>query len=118
MVPSRVAGGITHSSLRSGMFSQGDGRSQVAGNSQLNSNFDNSLNSIPGNACPNTGPVSGGVGNTVLNGVASSGPSVGASSLVTDANSGLSGGPLLQRSASINTESYMRLPASPIVILI
>ncbi|CAI9771891.1 unnamed protein product [Fraxinus pennsylvanica] len=58
-------------------------------------------------------PVSGGVGNTVLNGVASSGPSVGASSLVTDANSGLSGGPLLQRSASNNTESYMRLPASP-----
>ncbi|KAJ6410767.1 hypothetical protein OIU84_007508 [Salix udensis] len=41
------------------------------------------------------------------------GPSVGASSLVTDANSALSGGPHLQRSASINTESYMRLPASP-----
>ncbi|KAG1359192.1 putative transcriptional regulator SLK1 [Cocos nucifera] len=43
----------------------------------------------------------------------SSGPSVGASSLVTDANSSLSGGPQLQRSTSINTESYMRLPASP-----
>ncbi|XP_052184900.1 probable transcriptional regulator SLK2 isoform X2 [Diospyros lotus] len=43
----------------------------------------------------------------------SSGPSVGASSLVTDANSGLSGGPHLQRSASITTDSYMRLPASP-----
>ncbi|KAH7668450.1 LIM-domain binding protein/SEUSS protein [Dioscorea alata] len=43
----------------------------------------------------------------------SSGPSVGASSLVTDANSALSGGPQLQRSASINTESYTRLPASP-----
>jgi hypothetical protein len=51
--------------------------------------------------------------NVVLNSVANSGPSVGASSLVTDANSALSGGPHLQRSASINTESYMRLPASP-----
>ncbi|XP_042504783.1 probable transcriptional regulator SLK2 [Macadamia integrifolia] len=50
---------------------------------------------------------------TVLNSTANSGPSVGASSLVTDANSALSGGPHLQRSASINTESYMRLPASP-----
>ncbi|CAA2981566.1 probable transcriptional regulator SLK2 [Olea europaea var. sylvestris] len=113
MMPSHVAGGMNHSSLRSGMLSQGDGRSQVAGSSQLNSNFNNLSNSIPGNACPNMGPVSGGVGNTVLNGVASSGPSVGANSLVTDANSGLSGGPLLQRSASINKESYMRLPASP-----
>ncbi|XP_011628358.1 probable transcriptional regulator SLK2 [Amborella trichopoda] len=51
--------------------------------------------------------------NRVLNSAANSGPSVGASSLVTDANSALSGGPHLQRSASINTESYMRLPASP-----
>ncbi|KAL5567814.1 hypothetical protein UlMin_024389 [Ulmus minor] len=52
--------------------------------------------------------------NAVLNSVANSGPSVGASSLVTDANSALSGGPHLQRSASINnTESYLCLPASP-----
>ncbi|XP_043697019.1 probable transcriptional regulator SLK2 [Telopea speciosissima] len=50
---------------------------------------------------------------TVLNSTANSCPSVGASSLVTDANSALSGGPHLQRSASINTESFMRLPASP-----
>ncbi|XP_078446168.1 putative transcriptional regulator SLK2 [Wolffia australiana] len=50
----------------------------------------------------------------VLNSAAnSSAPSVGASSLVTDANSSLSAGPHLQRSASINTESYLRLPASP-----
>ncbi|KAF9616883.1 hypothetical protein IFM89_032845 [Coptis chinensis] len=48
-----------------------------------------------------------------MNRAANSGPSVCASSLVTDANSALSGGPHLQRSASINTESYMRLPASP-----
>ncbi|KAJ3691092.1 hypothetical protein LUZ61_020256 [Rhynchospora tenuis] len=51
---------------------------------------------------------------TIPNGTAySAGPSVGVSSLVTDANSCLSGGPQMQRSASINTESYMRLPASP-----
>ncbi|CAN6484960.1 unnamed protein product [Victoria cruziana] len=51
--------------------------------------------------------------NRVLNSGGNSGPSVGASSLVTDANSALSGGPHLQRSASINADSYMRLPASP-----
>ncbi|THU54055.1 hypothetical protein C4D60_Mb10t20980 [Musa balbisiana] len=53
--------------------------------------------------------------NQILNSVGnSSGPSVGASSLVTDANSGLSGGPRLQKSTSFNNESYMGLPASPI----
>uniref|UniRef100_A0A0C9S8D5 TSA: Wollemia nobilis Ref_Wollemi_Transcript_4892_3755 transcribed RNA sequence n=1 Tax=Wollemia nobilis TaxID=56998 RepID=A0A0C9S8D5_9CONI len=51
--------------------------------------------------------------NQVLNSAANSGPSVGASSLVTDANSALSGGAQLQRSASTNTDSFMRLPASP-----
>ncbi|CAA0840524.1 Probable transcriptional regulator SLK3 [Striga hermonthica] len=50
----------------------------------------------------------------VLNSVESSGLNNQASSLVTDANSGLSGGPHIQRSSSINTESYTRLPASPI----
>ncbi|KAL6977661.1 hypothetical protein U1Q18_026451 [Sarracenia purpurea var. burkii] len=87
MAPSRVSGGLTHSSSSSGIFFQGDGQSQAVVNSHSS--------------------------NTVLNSVASSGQSVGASSMVTDANSGLSGGPHLQRSASINAESYMRLPASP-----
>ncbi|KAK4734466.1 hypothetical protein R3W88_008727 [Solanum pinnatisectum] len=114
MAPSRVAGGMAHSSSSSGIFFQGDGQSQVAGNSHLTSSFGNSSNSLPGNVRSSLGPLSGDVSNTVLNSVASSGPSVGASSLVTDANSGLSGGPNLQRSASINTESYMRLPASPL----
>ncbi|KAF3626789.1 putative transcriptional regulator SLK2 [Capsicum annuum] len=114
MAPSRVAGGMAHSSSSSGIFFQGDGQSPVAGNSHLTSSFGNSSNSLPGNARSSLGPLSGDVNNTVLNSVASSGPSVGASSLVTDANSGLSGGPNLQRSASINTESYMRLPASPL----
>lgn len=111
MVPSRVAGGTAQSSSSSGIFFQGDGQPQVAGNSQFSSNFGNSSNSLLAQA--NMGPLSGDVSNSVLNSVASSGPSVGASSLVTDANSGLSGGPNLQRSASVNTESYMRLPASP-----
>ncbi|WOL13096.1 putative transcriptional regulator SLK2 [Canna indica] len=52
--------------------------------------------------------------NQILNSTGnSSGPSVGASSLVTDANSTLSGGHQLQRSTSFNNESYMRLPTSP-----
>lgn len=113
MVPSRVAGGTAQSSSSSGIFFQGDGQAQVAGSSQLSSNFGNSSSSLPGHVQVNTGPLSGDVSNTVLHSVTSSGPSVGASSLVTDANSGLSGGPHLQRSASVNTESYMRLPASP-----
>ncbi|CAN4085237.1 unnamed protein product [Withania somnifera] len=105
---------MANSSSSSGIFFQGDGQSQVVGNSHLTSSFGNSSNSLPGNARPSLGPLSRDVSNAVLNSVASSGPSVGASSLVTDANSGLSGGPNLQRSASINTESYMRLPASPL----
>lgn len=113
MVPSRVAGGTAQSSSSSGIFFQGDGQGQVPGNSQFSSNFGNSSSSLPGRGQAHTGPFSGDVSNTVLNSLASSGPSVGASSLVTDANSGLSGGPHLQRSASVNTESYMRLPASP-----
>lgn len=64
-----------------------------------------------------SGPGDMNRGGGVLNSTAnSSGPSIGASSLVTDANSALSGGvggPHLQRSASINTDPYMRLPASP-----
>ncbi|XP_050220676.1 probable transcriptional regulator SLK2 [Mercurialis annua] len=113
MAPSRVAGGLAQSSSSSGIFFQGDGQSQTVVNSHLTSSFGNSSNSIPGTGRPNRGPVSGDMNNAVLNSVANSGPSVGASSLVTDANSALSGGPHLQRSASINTESYMRLPASP-----
>ncbi|XP_065870203.1 probable transcriptional regulator SLK2 isoform X1 [Euphorbia lathyris] len=113
MAPSRVAGGLAQSSSSSGIFFQGDGHSQAVVNSHLTSSFGNSSNSIPGTGRPNLGPVSGDMNNAVLNSVANSGPSVGASSLVTDANSALSGGPHLQRSASINTESYMRLPASP-----
>ena len=113
MAPSRVAGALTQSSSSSGIFFQGDGQSQAVVNSHMSSSFGNSSNSIPGTGRSNLGPVSGDVNNTVLNSVANSGPSVGASSLVTDANSALSGGPHLQRSASINTESYMRLPASP-----
>lgn len=113
MVPSRVAGVTAQSSSSSGVFFQGDGQAHVPGNSQFSSNFGNSSSSLPGRSQAHTGPFSGDVSNTVLNSLASSGPSVGASSLVTDANSGLSGGPNLQRSASVNTESYMRLPASP-----
>lgn len=113
MGPSRVAGGLSQSSASSGIFFQGDAQSQNVINSHLGSPFGNSANSISGTGRSNLGPVSGDVNQTVLNSVANSGPSVGASSLVTDANSAFSGGPQLQRSASTNTESYLRLPASP-----
>ncbi|KAG9453028.1 hypothetical protein H6P81_005932 [Aristolochia fimbriata] len=112
VAPSRVAGGPAQSSSTSGIFFQGDG-SQAPVNSQLNSSFVNSSGSISAAGRSTAGPASGGDMNRVLNSTANSGPSVGASSLVTDANSALSGGSHLQRSASINAESYMRLPASP-----
>lgn len=113
MAPSRVAGGLSQSSASSGIFFQGDSQSQNVINSHLSSSFGNAANSISGTGRSNLGPISGDVNQAVLNSVANSGPSVGASSLVTDANSAFSGGPQLQRSASINTESYLRLPASP-----
>lgn len=67
-------------------------------------------NLVPQSMYSNMVPVSGDISMT------SSGLTMGASSLVTDANSALSGGstPCIQRSASINTESYPRLPASPL----
>ncbi|XP_058104782.1 probable transcriptional regulator SLK2 [Magnolia sinica] len=102
MAPSRAGGDPSQSSSASGIFFQGDGQT-----SQLNS-----ASSISGAPRSGLGPVSGHM-NRAVHSAANSGPSVGASSLVTDANSGLSGGPHLQRSASINTESYLRLPASP-----
>ncbi|RDX93838.1 putative transcriptional regulator SLK2, partial [Mucuna pruriens] len=113
MTPLRVAGGLTQSSSNSGIFFQGDGQSQNIVNSHLSSSFVNSSSTVPGAGRSNLGLVPGDMNNAVLNSVANSAPSVGASSLVTDANSALSGGPHLQRSASVNTDSYLRLPASP-----
>ncbi|CAM8944805.1 unnamed protein product [Rhodiola kirilowii] len=115
MAPSRVGGrGLGQSPSNSGIFFQGEGQSQGRINSQLSSSFGNSSHSLPGTAgLSSLDPASGDISNNVLQSVANSGPSVGASSLVTDANSGHSGGPHLQRSGSFNTESYMRLPASP-----
>ncbi|RWW64073.1 hypothetical protein BHE74_00028714 [Ensete ventricosum] len=103
VAPSRIAGGggQSQSSSASGIFFQGDGQSQTA------------VNSMTGNGRSGLGPVSGDMNPGVLNSTGnSSGPSVGASSLITDANSALSG-PQLRRSTSINNESYMHLPASP-----
>ncbi|KAL6004563.1 hypothetical protein ACLOJK_005118 [Asimina triloba] len=107
----QVAGGTAQSASSPGHFLQGDGRIQAAfSSSQLNSPLGSLSN--PGTGWSGPGPSSGDM-NRVLNSSANSGPSVGASSLVTDANSSLSGGPHLQRSASISTDSYLRLPASP-----
>uniref|UniRef100_A0A7N0RDG7 Transcriptional regulator SLK2 n=1 Tax=Kalanchoe fedtschenkoi TaxID=63787 RepID=A0A7N0RDG7_KALFE len=115
MAPSRLTSrGLGQSSSSSGIFFQGEGQSLAGINSHLSSSFGNSSHSLPGTAGrPSLDPISGELSNNVLQSVGNSGPSVGASSLVTDANSGLSGGPHLQRSGSFNTDSYMRLPASP-----
>ncbi|KAK9059649.1 hypothetical protein SSX86_020353 [Deinandra increscens subsp. villosa] len=78
-----VGNGMVDSSSSSGIFLQGDVESQSLGNS---------ANSVPGNMCSNMVPVYGDMNN-----------SIGASSLVTDSNSGFSGG-----------GGYMRLPASPL----
>uniref|UniRef100_A0A7N1A4G2 Transcriptional regulator SLK2 n=1 Tax=Kalanchoe fedtschenkoi TaxID=63787 RepID=A0A7N1A4G2_KALFE len=115
MAPSRIAGrGLGHSSSSSGIFFQGEGQSLAGISPHLSSSFGNSSHSSPGTAGrSNLDLISGDISNNVLQSVGNSGPSVGASSLVTDANSGLSGGPHLQRSGSFNTESYIRLPPSP-----
>ncbi|KAI3705814.1 hypothetical protein L1987_76057 [Smallanthus sonchifolius] len=111
MGPSRASGGMVNSSSSSGIFFQGD-ITNPTGNVQLGS-FGNMGSQIPGNMRPNVPPVFADITNNVMNSVATSGTSIGASSMVTDANSGLSGsGPHLQRSASINNESYMRSPLS------
>lgn len=109
MAPSRVGAGRSHSSSSSAIFFQESNTNQ---NTYMSTSFGNPSNSLPG-MHPNFGQFSGDAINTMLNSARSSGPSIGESSLVTDANSELSGGPNLQRSASINTDSYMRLPASP-----
>ncbi|VVB17658.1 unnamed protein product [Arabis nemorensis] len=111
-----MAGGLTPSSSTSGIFFQGDDESQGFMNSHLTSSYGNSSNSVPGcgPGYHNLSMVSADMHNPAMMSVSTPGPSAGASSMVTDANSGLSGGgPNLQRSASINNESYMRLPASP-----
>ncbi|KAL9267816.1 putative transcriptional regulator SLK2 [Drosera capensis] len=110
MAPSRMAGGLLQSQASSGIFVKGERQSQNLVNSQFISSFENSF---PGGAHSTLGPVSMDTSQGVLNGLATSGPSIGASSLLTDGNSNFSRGSLVQRSASISTESHMRLPASP-----
>ncbi|OEL32704.1 putative transcriptional regulator SLK2 [Dichanthelium oligosanthes] len=69
---------------------------------------------MSGGACSNLGIVAREMNGSVpLSTTNSSGPSIGVSSLVTDANSSLSGGAQLQPSTSMNGDSFMRVPASP-----
>jgi len=110
--PALVAGGQAQTaSSSSGIVYQINNHKQNSSGSQLNGVFGNLSQQFLGGR-GNSGFAAGDM-NQVLNSAANSGPSVGASSLVTDANSALSGGAQLQRSASNNTDSFMRLPASP-----
>ncbi|KAJ8632315.1 hypothetical protein MRB53_025651 [Persea americana] len=96
---SLVAGGQAQSSTLSGIYNPSS--SQL----NLNPSLESSANSVSG-----TGVVS-----QALNGAGNSGPSIAAAnSYATGANSSFSGGPHLQRSASISKETYLQLPASPI----
>lgn len=110
--PALVAGGQAQTaSSSSGIVYHINNHKQNSSGSQLNGAYGNlSQQFLVGRG--NSGYTAGDM-NQVLNSAANSGPSVGASSLVTDANSALSGGAQLQRSASNNTDSFMRLPASP-----
>lgn len=113
-VPSVVAsGGLAPSSSGSGIFLQGYEWPQIMVNSHMCSSFGNSSVLIPGGDQSSVGLISRDTSNPVMNSMDNSGPSAGASSLVTDANSALTDGPNLQRSASFNADSYLRVPASP-----
>ncbi|KAF3542018.1 hypothetical protein F2Q69_00025261 [Brassica cretica] len=108
-----AGGGLTPSSSASGIFFQGGGDDESQGGGGggfMNSHFTSSYGNSSNPGCGG-GP---GYHNPALMSVSTP----GASSMVTDANSGgggiSGGGPHLQRSASINNESYMRLPASPL----
>ncbi|KAI8546382.1 hypothetical protein RHMOL_Rhmol07G0113000 [Rhododendron molle] len=65
-------------------------------------------------ACLNANLVSGDGNSTVLNNSTNSGPSVGSSSLVTDANSPLVGASHFHKGGSTNMDSYLNLPSSPL----
>ncbi|CAN6166377.1 unnamed protein product [Urochloa humidicola] len=70
--------------------------------------------SVSGGVCSNLGLVAREMNGSVpLSTTNSPGPSIGVSSLVTDANSSLSGGAQSQPSTSMNGDSFMRVPASP-----
>ncbi|KAI3800154.1 hypothetical protein L1987_35464 [Smallanthus sonchifolius] len=105
----RFEGRMVRSSPSSGVFFEGDEQSLALRNSHLSSYVNPNL--VSQSMYANMVPVSGELTNAVMDSMGSSGPG----SLVTDANSGLSGGtPSFKQSASINTESYVRFPASPL----
>ncbi|KAG6538495.1 probable transcriptional regulator SLK2 [Zingiber officinale] len=68
---------------------------------------------MSGNGCSGLGLASGDMNQIPNSAGNSSGPNIGANSLVTDANSALCSAQL-QRCASFNNETYTRLPTSPI----
>ncbi|XP_074571017.1 putative transcriptional regulator SLK2 [Curcuma longa] len=68
---------------------------------------------MSGNGYSGLGLASGDMNHIPNSAANSSGPNIGANSLVTDANSALCGGQL-QRCTSFSNEAYTRLPASPI----
>ena len=111
--PNHRTGGLLES-LGSSMSFQSGGLSGVAAASHLDMSSGNLSAYIARMTHLNANLVPGDVNSTGLNNSTNSGPSVGSSSLVTDANSPLAGAAHLQRSGSANMDSYLNLPSSPL----
>ncbi|XP_057487009.1 probable transcriptional regulator SLK2 [Actinidia eriantha] len=111
--PNHRTGGLLES-LGSSISFQSGGLSEVAAASHLDMSSGNLSAYIARMTHLNANLVPGDVNSTGLNNSTNSGPSVGSSSVVTDANSPLAGASHLQRSGSANMDSYLNLPSSPL----
>ncbi|GFZ02153.1 hypothetical protein Acr_15g0007620 [Actinidia rufa] len=111
--PNHRTGGLLES-LGSSISFQSGGLSEVAAASHLDMSSGNLSAYIARMTHLNANLVPGDVNSAGLNNSTNSGPSVGSSSLVTDANSPLAGAAHLQRSGSANMDSYLNLPSSPL----
>ncbi|PSR91519.1 Transcriptional regulator SLK2 [Actinidia chinensis var. chinensis] len=111
--PNHRTGGLLES-LGSSIFLQSGGLSETAAASHLDMSSGNLSAYIARMTHLNANLVPGDINSAGLNNSTNSGPSVGSSSLVTDANSPLAGATHLQRSGSANMDSYLNLPSSPL----
>ncbi|KAF3795640.1 putative transcriptional regulator, partial [Nymphaea thermarum] len=108
----QLAGGPTQSLSASFLYPRGEAQAHCDMNSQRDLGFGNLPTFVHATGSCNHGPAMSDV-NQLMNSGGSSGPGWGTSSLLTDANSALSGGDSL-RSIYINADSHMLFPASPL----
>ncbi|XP_031494803.1 probable transcriptional regulator SLK3 [Nymphaea colorata] len=108
----QLAGGPTQSLSASCLYPRGEAQAPCDMNSQRSLGFGNLPTFIHATGSFNHGPAMSDV-NQLMNSGGNSGPGRGTSSLLTDANSALSGGDSL-RSIYVNADSHMLFPASPL----